>query len=641
MKSVWLFAIGILVAQSAQAQWAAETLGQPLRPLPAPPTISTDFSPLAKKPTVQANQNAKADAQKIARALNEAFVMQLTDLKQDPPACGQSARAGYLLALQTSGQYEGCLSEVRRCQNQADFREELIGASCAVAIFDHQSAQELFTRATQSRWSKEVDFPYAVFQFASYQYTSPRPELTKERLALNSAWTNEDRRLLEAMIEDFSRGRTSLATDKEIDQYLQKQDVASPQLRELFSVFWVTLPTLEYKWPEALARLKTSYSLWRNPLNWYELAFDLFYSQGVNDFGLARYIYEAYIPFAHSRSRLPLEQNIYTYSEIKSKVCAKTVLQGDQAKQFSQAKAQWREGQKSTRDLKQMAEQFAQSQPTADVMAVLGSLELAQGHLQEARNLYWQGHQLCPYYNRSHWGLNLIRRQEKYNSYPDRATLEEKKRQELNARPPVAALGRYILNWANLNDGARLAVAYESRTWRDYIGALEQADRYAYIKSVFELLSETPGMSQLRDVRISYDGDNRLWDDVRGAGGKIVIADLGEVQQTVLGAYNLLGHEMTHQFHDYVRKTAPEVRRCITHLYEAAKSRDRFPDGYARTNEDEYLAQGVTYDMIGEDAHTRFGLNRSWIEKNDPDLFKIIQSIKSSQGNLTAIACPI
>jgi hypothetical protein len=139
----------------------------------------------------------------------------------------------------------------------------------------------------------------------------------------------------------------------------------------------------------------------------------------------------------------------------------------------------------------------------------------------------------------------------------------------------------------------------------------------------------------------NYKLDNRLWDDVRGAGGQFVISDHDETFETVHGDYNLLGHEIAHQFHAYLDRYQPGLSDCIETLYGNAKQRKKFPDSYAATNSREYFAQGITYFLIPEDAPSRYGINVSWYPENDPDLYRLMQSIALSEGVFSRISCPL
>jgi hypothetical protein len=132
-----------------------------------------------------------------------------------------------------------------------------------------------------------------------------------------------------------------------------------------------------------------------------------------------------------------------------------------------------------------------------------------------------------------------------------------------------------------------------------------------------------------------------LWDDVRGLGGGTVIADHDETFESVQGDYNLLGHEMTHQFHFYLQQYQPLLSKCVDKLFSQAKRKDTFPDRYAATNVMEYFAQAVTYYLIPADSPARYGTNSSWYPKHDPDMYKFIQSIESSNGDFKSIICPL
>src|SRR5207248_2209664 len=105
--------------------------------------------------------------------------------------------------------------------------------------------------------------------------------------------------------------------------------------------------------------------------------------------------------------------------------------------------------------------------------------------------------------------------------------------------------------------------------------------------------SECPSMASLRDQRIEYD--SRLWDDVRGCGGHHTVTGIEDVERTVLGRYNTVMHELTHQVHGV---QTPDESRRIADAYAAAKARkaageDAFVSRYQASSVYEYFAEGM------------------------------------------------
>ncbi|MGZ3653414.1 MAG: hypothetical protein ACXWSC_19775, partial [Bdellovibrionota bacterium] len=78
---------------------------------------------------------------------------------------------------------------------------------------------------------------------------------------------------------------------------------------------------------------------------------------------------------------------------------------------------------------------------------------------------------------------------------------------------------------------------------------------------------------------------------------------------------------------------------CIEQLYALSLKLHNFPDAYSSTNSKEHFAQGVTYYLVPADAPERFGLNQSWLPRNNKLQFDFIQSIDGAGGDVAKIRC--
>ena len=54
---------------------------------------------------------------------------------------------------------------------------------------------------------------------------------------------------------------------------------------------------------------------------------------------------------------------------------------------------------------------------------------------------------------------------------------------------------------------------------------------------------------------------------------------------------------------------------------------------------EEHFAQGVTYYLVPADSPSRFGLNQSWVKRNNSAQFDFIRSIDEARGDFSKIYC--
>lgn len=354
-----------------------------------------------------------------------------------------------------------------------------------------------------------------------------------------------------------------------------------------------------------------------------------FYSMGGGDLSVAKRIYDGFIPYTSPRGWLPNEQNVHTYTELHAGPCADALLVGDELASYRALRAGWIAGEITTEDgLVEVSAQLDQAGDRAELLALRGAMLEAAGDPDAASAAYWRAHEVCPYYNRSHWALQQIQLAEQLRRGPRRDPPE---------LPEEDALGSYVVNYASLTEDERAGLRFGLAIWLPYLGDLIAADNIFYAKRPFELLSEAPGASGLRDQRVAYEGDYRLWDDVRGMGGNPVVADISEVVLTPYGGYNLAVHEVAHQVH----LSGPgSLDACIQALYDGASARGLFVNYYAGLNPEEYFAEGVTHFSIPAGTSPYFGTNRQWLLDNDPALDALVAQI-DDEVPLAGLACPV
>lgn len=555
------------------------------------------------------------------------------------PDCSSASAFDYALSLTIKGDYKSCSEFVFQCAHP-NAALVIQGARCAALDFNYILALEIFKNGL----STNPQFPKAYYlEYATLARYSLAPEKTEAILDLNPEWTSAQKKQALGFVEMAGNTQPTNVSKNDVFNFIEEQLKMANDFDQQYLKAWrINIYTQDYQFEKAYQYLVQDAATLANPLDWWNSGFSLLYKLKADGFAPADSFYQAFLPYAHMRSLLPKENNTFDYSMIRSSVCKDSFLQGAELTELKTIISRWKNSQASLSDsiavLQKKPENYFSK---SDFLSALGGLLSMNKQSELAQNYFWKAHQLCPYNNRAHWGIVLLQRQKKYSQFPEFAANEKRVTDTLQKITFPPETQNYFANWNSLLKISQDRVKYAARIWAPYLKALLQSGSKSYIKPPFEILSTSPGFSMLRDQRISYPFDNRLWDDVRGAGGASVAADHDEVFLTVQGDYNLLGHEMAHQFHNYVTSAEPRLNDCIQNLYDAATARDLFPDAYAKGNVKEYFAQGVTYYLVPADSPARFGINVSWIKKNDPDLYNFIVSIDSSNGDLKKIICPI
>lgn len=556
---------------------------------------------------------------------------------EPPQDCADPDAVAYLLGLRSRGDAATCLAYALACTDEAARDPKtvgalaLYGAGCAAVERQVDQATALYDLATTPDAiggcpdARGRAFAYATFAVDDAPdldvgaildradgWDPARAEEVIRLLA--SGATPGDPASLEAWIDEAATGsdpllglQAVLAWIGELDAVLGDRDGA---LREIGG-------NLEPLAGSGRARAMVP------------TAFLNLYSRSGGDLGPAGEMYAGYIPFAPRHGWLPNEYNVHTYTELYDDVCADALLAGEALGRYQDLRSGWIAGEIATPDaLAEVRAQLDAEGERSDLLGLLGAMLEAGGDTGGAADAYWRAHQLCPYYNRAHWALrqlDLTRRLHNRSPLPT---------------PPLPAkdaLADYVVNYDSLSDDERAGLRHGLAIWLPYLEDLIGAGNSFYAKRPFELLSEAPGNADLRDQRVAYEGDYRLWDDVRGVGGNPVVSDISEVALTRYGAYNLAVHEVAHQLHF----SAPAaIGACIQALYDGAAERDLFVNFYAAQNPEEYFAEGVTYFSVPVDAPGSFGTNRQWLLDNDPDLESLIAAFEG-QTPLAEVTCPV
>ncbi len=132
--------------------------------------------------------------------------------------------------------------------------------------------------------------------------------------------------------------------------------------------------------------------------------------------------------------------------------------------------------------------------------------------------------------------------------------------------------------------------------------------------------------------RRTFDG--RLWDDVKGQGGRHAVSGEEWTRETSLERFNVLSHEFMHQIHALM---TPEQRARIENLYESAREARRTLDSYADSNPQEYLAQAYEA-FISPAKDPRLsgtaGNTRARIRELDPEIYDFLAEVNFLESYL-------
>lgn len=559
-------------------------------------------------------------------------------------ACrGPGFSAIHLRALRTQGAFEECATLAESCGGEPlSAVGELLfeGARCAAAADQFDRAYRLYDLVTGPDQASSPDFQGRVYRFARFALFTQYQDQARGIVVRNPAWAGSPELVLgtmEYLAQGFTRRASPTAIEAEVMQWTRDAD---PVLRQAAVLGWARhLAVNLYRTRDAVHFLETFLPSLRSPEEWFSLVYWSLFRQKTPNFELARAPYEASLAGLHADSWLPISMNTYTYTQIATAACPGRVTGGPIADEYDAIKSAWLAGALSTDEALRSAQRLDRSSPgKADLLTLMGSLAEALGRDEEARALYWQAHLVCPFYDRSHDGLDAVAGRRYYRAFSDYEVLRTRADAIVRSTSFPPELGAFVLNWATISPEGRERFKYAIRIWANHVGFLQRAGARVYLKPAFQLLSEAPGLGWARDDRVDYEDDNRLWDDVSGvAAGRLSVFGYGSMLEAPFGEYNVAAHEVAHLFHGAAPRA---IQECITALYRAAGSRNLFPDPYAAINEAEYFAQGVGYLLTPVDAPPRFGLTVQWLIENDADLYQLLRQIETAT-DVASIGCPV
>jgi Tfp pilus assembly protein PilF len=262
----------------------------------------------------------------------------------------------------------------------------------------------------------------------------------------------------------------------------------------------------------------------------------------------------------------------------------------------------------------------------ADARARLASLDFEEDRFDDARDRCFAALQLCPEYGRAHAALAKALESQRFAVDVHRPGYE--RRFAAAPMPDVPGIESFVLNWKSLSPRHQKRVALSVAPWKQFLPVLVEGGATYYIKPLYQLLSETPGLETLHDQRIDYD--SRLWDDVRGAGGYHTVTGVEDVERTIFDRYNTVLHELTHQVHAVL--TADQSREIQEHYRRAkerdAASRNAFLSRYAGGSVWEYFAEGANaLESPKRDAYDPREVVRERLDAMDPDLRELVKRL--------------
>ncbi len=597
-------------------------------------------SSLTKKPEL-------AQIQKLAEELDRQFEFALAPLKKKAPTCLGEDSESYLHALLTAGEFEACSKFASACAKNSKEMDPsffALAARCESTRFNFHEAKVFFELATTSDQKSKSTYALSLIEYAAFALYGIFEKEAESILDSLPDWSKREKTLLLATLKRTGHLDHDPISKTEIDSFLDQMIAKSTGSEQNFFILQkIRVLAKDRNYLESLDLLMKSAEGLQRPFSWYDVAFRLVYLGLDNRFAEAKWIYDAYDKHSNPWFWFPVEKNVYDYEQIYSQVCKSDLLQGGDLKEFNELKKKIQKGHVSFEQALSAVESWNQNhQNKADVLTVLGNLQFMNGSKDKAFSSYWQAHRACRYYNRANWGLNLTKRSFRYEKMPEYQQNIERLERELKSIKLPEKIGVYFSNWSLLPESFQARAMHGARIWLPFVDEMATAGVRAHLKFAFERLSEVPGWSHLNGRRIegaNYPNDNRLWDDVRGVGGQPVVADIAEVFNTVHGDYNLLGHEMAHQFQQFMEVSYRPGLQCIIKQYSEAKKNKNFPDSYSALNKEEHFAQGATYYLVPEDAPKRFGLNRSWLANNDKNQLAFLNSIDSAEGLLERITC--
>ncbi len=260
--------------------------------------------------------------------------------------------------------------------------------------------------------------------------------------------------------------------------------------------------------------------------------------------------------------------------------------------------------------------------------AMLAERAWLAGDLPAAEALCDSALALCPGYGRAH--AILARAFERARMRLSRHYASDEAAFNAAEMPRIEGIERYVANWSALPARYRKRLALSLQPWAGFIPVLAEVGATHTVKPLHMRLSRVPGLETLRDQRISYD--SRLWDDVRGVGGRHTVTGVEDVERSIHGGYNTVLHELTHQVHGLF---PDEEKEKIETVYRRARAREAagdtvFLSRYQAASVWEYFAEGANaYSTPRRDAWDPREIVRERLFARDTALVALVEEFRS------------
>lgn len=576
-----------------------------------------------------------------ATALSTQFAaIRAEDKPSEIPACGSDEAFRKQRAAYVFGRYREVLNFADQCGTQLSRQAFRYAALSAIGLSETAMAEGYLRQAVAGLKTFSNDDIGTLLLWASWR-------LDPVVLDLNVDWTAREKHLYFTVIR--LSNRLGLPTDVSMVEYraFLDSEFSSPGFsgfkRDL--LFSLEARRMFYEDDSAAFDLINRYGPQaEDPTVWMRVAYRVLFatpSSPTKMFRHADTVYRATWPYLHARSPLPTEDNVYTYTEIYDRECKSALLQGNARIEFATLKERWRNASIATNDFRNGVQKLVAANPKkSDLLVTLSTFAHMDGDLSLARDLAWTAHQLCPYFNRAALILTSLSKEESLRAETDYLSLEKSKIEDVRLLTIPSEISTYMVNWKQLTKSAQENLIWSIRGWLGYVPDLVLKAQASYVKFPFELMHEVPTLSPMKDTRSGYERDNRLWDDMRGIGGPMIVSDYFEAPQAPYGAYNLLEHEMAHQLDFYFEKEQPAIFTCIEKLFVDATRRNVFVTSYAKLRY-EYFAVASESFFIPINYPLRFGVQRKWYEVNDRNLFDLLAAVTAGPAAAAAHTCAL
>lgn len=600
-------------------------------------------------------------------------------LRQPAPDCSDvQSTLTYVTSLAfLNNDFAGCLSHVKHCLTQTNLSNDSRAwlAWAGVNCLDNPStSSDEFEK--HAFYSQAVDFSkgsnelHALMTVSSAAWLIATPYANEAERIIDEheGWTSEEKKLILATLE-LSRFGSHPWLDTDTAEYFIEQIKGAPYASVL-EANWFGYLCYVFRNKDAII-FALDHQLLSTPiaraLPWiwiryiysalYSANSSLYFKPGGNysiDFSPVRKLYNAYLPYTHSQSFFSGEMNPYTYSELYNQFCIENLTQGEWNKRYKQLATNLSLRNHPTSQIKKQVEeliaelnQSGDSAPKADLLTLLANLYALEKNYELAIQYYWAAHNACKYYERAHWGLkssnNLI---QNASSYSYNETVRQMKK-EIDGLVFPLSLNSYAPNFKALPDFAQDKIKYALKWFAPYLDDFVAQNSMLLIRYEFQLLSDLVSYESMRDRRIlNYEADGRLWDDTRGAGGKIAAVDLSNILLSPTSKELIITHEVTHQLQSML--LGNRMQKCIKALFNDALRRNAagevvFTNNYAMENDMEYLAIGFETYAISPEMKSviRTSFDRKWLATHDPNLHTLIQTITSKKIDDNTVTCPI